>query len=181
MSPPRFCGRAVSSLAPRVAIGQARGWPNFAVGKANLEPERPGTGGGRLQQHFATCPEQLWAPSQFHHCLQGDACRSSLCHCHCSQQPSPERCLPRKETTSAQKLLYELSTGSVYGAGNVPGDTLVPLGSQSRPEVAPGAAHAPAGSTLPSLAAGTGAPVSRCALPASSRPRCALPASSRPR
>lgn len=112
-----------------MAIGQARGWPNFAIGKASLEPERPGTGGGRLQQHPATSPEQLWAPSQFHRCFQGDACRSSLCHCHCSQQPSPEGCLSRKETTRAQKLLCELSAGSVYGAGDVPGDTLVPLGS----------------------------------------------------
>lgn len=164
----RIISNSQSGVAP-VGIGQARGWQNFAVGKADLEPERPGTGGGRSQQHPATSPEQLWAPSQFHHCFQGDACSGSLCHCHCSQQLSPEGCLPRKETTSAQKLLYELSSGSVYGAGDVPGVRLVPFGSWSRPEVAPGPAHAPEGSTQPSLAAGKGGPVSLCAPPASSR------------
>lgn len=56
--------------------------------------------------------QRSFGPPLFHHCFQSEACSSSLCHCHCSQQPSPEGCLPRKETTSAQKLLYELSAGS---------------------------------------------------------------------
>lgn len=107
----RIISSSQSGIAP-VAIGQARGWQNFAVGKADLEPERPGTGGDRSQQHPATPPEQLWAPFVFHHCFQSDACSSSLCHCHCTQQPSLEVCLPRKETASAQKLLHELSAGS---------------------------------------------------------------------
>lgn len=57
--------------------------------------------------HRGWGPVQFWTLShlqRFLGCFQGDACSGGLCHCHCSQQPSPQGCIPREETTSTQKL-----------------------------------------------------------------------------
>lgn len=45
--------------------------------------------------------------------FQGDLAAVAFVHCRCSQQPSPQGCLPRKETTSTQKL--GLPTRYIYG------------------------------------------------------------------